>query len=287
MRRRDFLKQQLATTCLLSFGASAFVRTEASETDRTGFTPIFDGKTLNGWIAKPRNPNMSNSTGRWVVEDGAIIGGQEPPGSGIGAYLVSEEKYGDFELLVDAKPDWSVDTGILVRTNDAGRVGHQMLLDHRRSGGIGGFYGNGLKNYHAICSSFDAKYDENGNPIGLQLDTSTAAVEWITEAKRNLPIYYIPADEFLKVWKWNDWNTFKIRCVGKYPHLTSWVNGVKICELDTATMQWAGYDKEETFKLLGSDGHISFEVHDNKPEDDWRWAKGKVCRWKNIYVKKL
>ena len=290
MRRRDFIK----TACLLSFGASAFVRAEASDIDRTDFTPIFDGATLSGWRAVPRNPRMApDNTGRFVVEDGVLIGGQEPPGSGIGAYLVSEEKFGDFELLIDAKPDWGVDTGVLVRTMPAGQPGYQMLVDHRKSGGIGGFYGNGLKNFHAIQYVFDAKYDDAGNPIGLILEEPDKTAEFVTEEKKKLPNYYIPFDDFIKIWKWNDWNTFRIRCVGKYPHLTSWVNGVKVCELDTSTMVWPGFDKDEVFNLLGREGHISLEVHDSSAQasgwrpSHWRWGVGKVCRWKNIYVKKL
>jgi len=34
-------------------------------------------------------------TGRWMVEDGAIVGGQEPPGSKLGAYLVSDATFRD------------------------------------------------------------------------------------------------------------------------------------------------------------------------------------------------
>ncbi len=90
------------------------------------------------------------SVGKWTVDDGVIIGAQDPPGSGLGGYLVSDETFDDFELLIDARPDWAVDTGVLVRTTPAGNVGYQMLIDHRKEGGIGGFYGNGLANFHAM-----------------------------------------------------------------------------------------------------------------------------------------
>ena len=35
---------------------------------------------------------------------------------GLGSWLMSDATYGDFELLVDARPDWPCDTGIYVRT---------------------------------------------------------------------------------------------------------------------------------------------------------------------------
>ena len=51
-----------------------------------GFRPLFDGHSLNGWTRKERdlkNPSL----GSWTVQDGVLIGGQDPPGSGIAAPL--------------------------------------------------------------------------------------------------------------------------------------------------------------------------------------------------------
>ena len=119
-----------------------------------GFRTLFDGKTLSGWHAMPRpSPKPPKdapadrvefydkslqSRGRWTIRDGVLIGEQDPPGSGLGGYLVSDEAFGDFELLIDANPDWAADTGVLVRTTPEGNVGFQVLIDHRKDGGIGG-----------------------------------------------------------------------------------------------------------------------------------------------------
>lgn len=297
MQRRNFLKRQLVLGGLLTLGSSVFgenttpKRTEVPK----GFRPIFDGKTLNGWHAVPRNPKQSPSnTGRFVVEDGVLIGGQEPPGSGLGAYLVSDETFGDFELLMDAKPDWPVDTGIMVRCSPVGKPGYQVQMDHRKSGSIGGFYGNGgaqgteLGRFKANAYAFDAEYDANGHPIRLIVDTPATTLEAITDENIKQLQYFAPSDVFLKTWKWADWNTLRIRCVGKCPVLTTWINGVKICELDTAKIDWLGYDKDEVLRVLGTSGHIAIEVHDNDARlGDARWGRGKVSRWRNIYVKNL
>lgn len=55
---------------------------------------------------------------------------------------MTDKTFGDFELLVDARPDWSCDTGIYVRTTPLGQ-GFQILLDHRGddTSGIGGSVG--------------------------------------------------------------------------------------------------------------------------------------------------
>jgi hypothetical protein len=91
------------------------------------------------------------------VWEGAIVGEQDVGGGGFGGYLVSEEVFGDFELEIDAWPDWPADTGIMLRVTALGSQGFQVLVDHRKSGGIGGFYGNGIGGFHALSYNVDAR----------------------------------------------------------------------------------------------------------------------------------
>jgi 3-keto-disaccharide hydrolase len=91
-----------------------------------------------------------------TVEDGAIVGRQDAPGSGWGGYLVSEGTYGDYELIVETNPDWPADTGIYLRKQARTFHGIQVLIDHRQSGSIGGFYGNGIGGFHAVPFAIDA-----------------------------------------------------------------------------------------------------------------------------------
>jgi Domain of Unknown Function (DUF1080) len=251
-----------------------------------GFRPLFDEVSLKGWKRSPRALNQP-SLGIWTVEDGVLSGGQDPPGSGIGSYLVSDETFGDFELLIDARPDWPADTGVLVRTNAQGNVGYQVLIDHRLHGGIGGYYGNGIGNWHAWDYSFTAEKDSDGKVVRL---IPGPAVE-PTTANFNVPLdYSAHVEEFLRIWKPGGWNTFRIRCTGEVPHLTTWINGVKIAELDTAKMKAPKWDPKAVVERLGTTGHIALEVHSNGPNDKlgkYRWAPGAVCRWRNISVKTL
>jgi hypothetical protein len=305
--RRQFLRAGtalVASGCLSKFPTNSF----AGESPPEGFRPLFDGKTLAGWHPMPRTQGVRRpkgmkpkngdslyeqslkNCGRWTVQDGVIIGEQDPPGSGIGGYLVSDEAFGDFELLIDAKPDWSVDTGVLVRTTPAGNVGYQILIDHRRDGGIGGFYGNGLAGFRALPYSVTAVFDDTGKPVGLKEANPKTAFQPATEDKRRLLTYAAPVEEFLKTWKFDDWNTFRIRCKGELPRLTTWINGTKICEMDVSRIEWPGFDKKAVASLLGQRGHISVEVHSNGAGDRLgkdRWAPGAVCRWRNIFIKPL
>jgi hypothetical protein len=298
--RRGFLTGVAASVACRSTGVPRPTGAPA------GFQSLFDGRTLTGWhpaprLPLPRHPGLPppdpespgyrralTSQGRWTVEGGVLVGAQDPPQSRLGGYLITDRAFADFELLIDARPDWPVDTGILVRATPQGPPGFQVLVDHRRSGGLGGFYGNGTGGFHAVPYSFSAKLDQAGKPMGLVPDDSAERVD---EQKRRLLAYAAPVDDFLAAWRWNDWNTFRIRCQGQLPYLTTWVNGLRIAELDTAKITWPGYDAAAISSRLGRSGHIALEVHDSPPNDRVgaanRWAPGAVCRWRNIFIKEL
>ncbi|MEV4575570.1 family 16 glycoside hydrolase [Nonomuraea jabiensis] len=90
------------------------------------------------------------------------------------------------------------------------------------------------------------------------------------------------------MWRWGDWNELRIRAVGALPVIITWVNGLKIAELDTATLQSPHYDPEAVLATLGSSGHLAFEVHDNDAAfGEARWGHGAACRWRNIRIKEL
>ena len=280
-----------------------------SKSPPVGFRSLFDGKTLNGWKAYARLPvptypgapmkwrlegaaleTAKKNVGRWTIEDGAIVGGQHPPGSGKGAYLVSDETFGDFELMMDMNPDWKTDSGFLVRTLPGGSPGMQVLVDHRPQGGIGGFYGNGVAGIHGMPFAINAEYDAAGNPIRMiAADPDDQAVE-LNQKTRDILDYAANVEDFLKAWKWGQWNTVKVRCEGRIPTLTTWVNDVKIAVLDMNAITWENYDAEACAEMLGRKGHISLEVHNNN-FNHWlgkdRWWPGAVVRWKNIYIREL
>lgn len=177
---------------------------------------------------------------------------------------------------------------MLVRTTPLGSQGFQILLDHRRSGGIGGFYGNGLGAFHALTHTVDAAYDSAGNPIGLVAEDPETSLEPVTPDKQRLLSYGAAAETFLAAWRWDDWNRFRIRCEGKYPLLTVWINDVMISQIDTAPLKYPGYDRDAAADLLGHAGHIALEVHDNDTTmGAARWGVGAACRWRNIQLREL
>jgi len=272
---------------------------------------LFDGHSLKGWFAAPRiygtvfpggpkvldiipgmshdlNDRAAQHPGVWSVENGAIVGRQRNGEPGWGGYLVSEEAFGSFELELEMKPDWPADTGVMIRRSRDSWEGLQVLVDHRQSGSIGGFYGNGISGLHGVPFNIAAQVDAAGHAISLVEDDPASTLEPITPQKRALLTRAGDADAFLAAWRWNDWNSLRIRCEGTPPRVTTWVNDVLIAEIDTAAITWPGYDAEAVWSLLGERGHIAFEVHDNDPGmGEARWGRDAACRWRNIRLQEL
>jgi len=95
-------------------------------------------------------------------------------------------------------------------------------------------------------------------------------------------------EHFREVWKLNDFNRFRVRSIGAEPVITIWINDLKIGTYDTADPGLEDYDASQIQRLVGTEGHISLEVHDNIYNGGWQqWAKGAVCRWKNIRVREI
>jgi len=272
------------------------------------FRPLFDGSTLAGWRAVPRvygnwnpggpavtdlmaqygvetPPDPDAHPAIWEVEDGAIVGRQAK--LGYGGYLLSEEAFGDFELALEMRPDWPADTGVMVRRQRDSWEGFQILVDHRPSGGIGGFYGNGLAGFSAVPFAVDAVLDNQDRPVGLRADDPETSAEPVTPDKIARLSYAAKVEDFLAIWRWGDWNELRIGCVGgALPVITTWVNGLRIAEVDTAALQSPGYDPAAVAALLGERGHIAFEVHDHDSHfGEARWGREAACRWRNIRIR--
>jgi hypothetical protein len=277
-----------------------------------GFRPLFDGTTLAGWhsalrIGVPAKPAPVSESGkrpaqgpiskalqvsqpRWEVRDGMILGAQadsrlKKPETGedwgLGSWLMTDQTFGDFELLVSARPDWPCDTGIYVRSTPLGQ-GFQILLDHRGDdtagvgGSVGFLYLRGIGGFSVNPYNFRWAIGADGKPREVLLQPAAAPVA--------RPEIAATSDDFRRAWRLNDWNTFRIRVVGELPRITTWINDVKICDCDTALIKHADYDPAAVRKLIGPRGHIAFEVHDGPP---WRWGVDSITRWKNVFIKEL
>lgn len=254
----------LSTICL-----AVCDRGVAAEPDDEGFVSLFDGKTLDGWHKNPERIGHGTG-GDWSVEDGAIVGTQNPPGNG--GILLTDRKFKDFELLIDMKPDWGIDSGLFVRGNDRGQC-FQMMVDYHEAGNVGHIYGEGTGGFNNRPFEIFGEYDAAKQLTGLTTKPNGFKSQG----------YSCTGEEFAKAWKVNDWNTARVRVVGNPPKITTWINDQKISEFDGETYEQEGYDKDRVAKELGDEGSIAVQIHGGTGA----WPKGAKCRWKNVRVKEL
>src|SRR3954463_11154646 len=103
----------LLSLTLLAFAAPTFAA------DADGFTPLFDGKSLDGWtfIVKPdKDGKKADQKDTWRVADGLIRCTGKPNGC-----MGTKNEYGDYVLKVKGR--WPADakggnSGVLLHVQD-------------------------------------------------------------------------------------------------------------------------------------------------------------------------
>jgi Domain of Unknown Function (DUF1080) len=89
-----------------------------------------------------------------------------------------------------------------------------------------------------------------------------------------------------KVWKANDWNSFRIRMVGDTPHITLWINDV---------LMWDVIEPRNDFLARATKGMIAFQCHwtalfseaAGKGMPLSSWQPGAAHRYRNIAIKEI
>jgi type 1 glutamine amidotransferase len=98
-----------------------------------GWTSLFDGKTLNGWV-------QLNGRAKYEIKDGTIKGttAKGSPNS----FLCTKKHYSDFELTFEVKLDSRLNSGVQIRSNSFpeyrnGRVhGYQVEISTNGNAGF-------------------------------------------------------------------------------------------------------------------------------------------------------
>jgi hypothetical protein len=239
-----------------------------------GWTPLFDGKTLDGWHTNPERIDHGTG-GQWRVEpDGVLAGQQDPPGSGNGGVLLTDRKFGDFELSIEMKPDWGVCSGLFLRGNDRGQC-FQMMVDYHDNGNVGHIYGEGTGGWAARPFDINGKY-EDGKLVGITADGDR-------EASDVGLLLTCKPQEWVEAWKFDDWNRAVVRVEGgRYPLITTKINDLVVALFDAGTSDSARYDRERTAEQLGDEGSIAVQVHGGGG-----WPNGAKCRWRNIRIRPI
>ncbi len=204
-----------------------------------GFEQIFNGRNLQGWHIS--RTTHQGTTPEVRVDEGAIVIRQQPYGQG--GVLLTDKKYKNFDLYLEAKIDSFTNGGIFIRSSESG-IAYQIELDEAA--------------------------ESTGNLLGERMPVSR-------EAKTT---------SRAKVWRPNDWNSFRIRMAGDIPHITLWINGVEM---------WDVTQPKNDFIACTTTGMIGFQSHwtalFSATTVSWNildsWAPGAVHRFRNIAIKEL
>lgn len=164
--------------------------------DSGGWTSLFDGKTLEGWIQK-------NGTAIYRVVDGTIVGktNEGSPNS----FLCSEKLYGDFELEFEVKVHNELNSGVQIRS-----ATKAASAEEEAAGKFGRVNGPQVE----IEAS-----GPNGAEAGYIYGEATGR-GWLT-----LEAHLKPHKHFRD----GEWN--KYRVVAKGPRIQTWINGKPIADL--------------------------------------------------------
>jgi hypothetical protein len=161
-----------------------------------GFTAIFNGRDLTGWHVSKTNHH--GITPNYYVDHGMILGTQRPLGGG--GIVLTDRSYKNVEVYLEVKPDWGCDSGLFLRSDEAGNA-YQVTLDYLEGGTVGGMYGEGLSG--------------------------------VKDA--NTPPRFDPGALWAKAWKREEWNRIRARIEGDVPRVQAWVNDQQVLDFtDTA-----------------------------------------------------
>jgi 3-keto-disaccharide hydrolase len=146
-----------------------------------GFTSIFNGSDLAGWHIS--GTNHHGNTREWKVSGGVLTGRQEPAGNG--GILLTDKRYKDFEVYLEVKPDFGCDSGLFLRSNEAGQA-YQVMLDYLEKGNVGGIYGERLEDVKAVPSQGWEKVwkKDDWNALRARIEGSAPHIQvWLNGTK--------------------------------------------------------------------------------------------------------
>ncbi len=178
-----------------SIGLLLLVLPVASGTAEPKFTPLFDGKSLEGW-------QVRGGKATYKVEDGAIVG-TTTEGSP-NTFLCTKKNYGDFELRFEVKCDPKLNSGVQVRSHALEKES-PMPGNAKRMRPAGTVYGPQVE--IAVGGNAGRIWDEARH--GKWRDPN-------------------PDEKARQAYQGDKWNRYRVVVQGD--HIRTWVNGVPVAD---------------------------------------------------------
>ncbi|MDR1817286.1 MAG: DUF1080 domain-containing protein [Puniceicoccales bacterium] len=233
-----------------------------------GWRPLFDGKTLNGWVERGLN-------GVFSVEDGVIVGttkiGRE------NTFLCTVRDYADFELELEYKVPERMNSGVQIRSafNPSKKplplLGVPPLPVSAADAAKGKGAGKGARKDGKVFASPNHVY---GYQVEIEFRPGRTAGIY-DEARRRGWVFPTTGTEqdaaFIKqgrdrsLFKPGEWQKLRVVCQGD--RLRTWLDGVPRADVRDAA---------------SATGFIALQVHSAPPRD-----AGLQARFRNIRLRPL
>jgi hypothetical protein len=208
----------------------ATMKADGPKASASGWTPLFDGKTLNGWRGydKPgATAKLNASDSRFKVQDGVLTVVPSGAGDTHGARdIISEGTYREFDL----RWEWKIAEG-----------------------------GNSGVKYFVLEDSPDARGHEY-----QMIDDERHPDAKIGPHRQTAALYDVFPAHDRPVKKAGEWNTSEVIVKGK--HVTHILNGKTVLEYDLESPELKAAIAKSKFKDLArfgtpQDGHILLQDH--------------------------
>ena len=206
---------------------------------QTGGIPEGYTPIFNGKDIKGWHVSRTNHHGTTMSArvENGILALEQNP-IGEGGILLTDKRYKDFELYLENKPDWGCDGGIFLRSNEEGNA-YQITIDYLIRNTVGSLITEGIPNMSG------------------------------TGPRR-------PPD-WQKIWKRDEWNSFRVRMTGEAPHITAWMNDQPIIDFTDGQNHALGGVR---------DGMIALQLHFTNDTTPRNIPHG-THRFRNIAIKEL
>jgi hypothetical protein len=216
--------------CFENFISSPDTLIKLSSKEKSeGWELLFDGKNTDKW----RSVNSDNFPANgWTVEHGTLFLSGENAGD-----IITKEKFGNFELVLDFKLTHSANSGIKYFVTD-------------------------------MTNKADGKIFKNGPEYQIIDDYNHPEIkDHQHEKSSTASLYLIYAPQNKKLKPEGEWNQVRIIAKGKY--VEHWLNGIKVLSYERGTKEFRQLVSETKFKDQKdygevTSGHILLTDHHDK-----------------------
>lgn len=198
--------------------------------DKSNWISLFDGATLSGWHGFNKKGKIEN----WKVENSTLTCLGRTGGADFGGDIVTDNEFGDFELIWDWKIAEKANSGLMYHVIEdvKYKAPYETGPEYQLIDDIG--FGNQLEDWQKV----GANYAMN------------------------------PADQKqLLIKKAGEWNTSRI--IYNKGHVQHWLNGKKIVEFEERTSEWnlektQGKWKDYPDYKISNKGKIALQDHGDR-----------------------